>query len=269
MKKIEIGIIEKNIAITSFLKYLKIKLPLIAKEILPGNFISILPPAQSGRFIRRPFSVAGVLKDSIELIIKKTGAVTNSLSLLNENEEIEVMGPLGNNYSSLLQTGKLWMIGGGTGVASLLFLNSQNINAGIEGNRVLWAGRNISMLPFSPGAACSGSGKGSPVAHLISRNITFATDDGSLGEKGTSAEILLKWLENSKPDAIVSCGPIGMLKEIKKIADNANIPAWFSLEEFMACGAGACAGCAVKAADSNYFKVCSDGPIFKSSDIIL
>ena len=290
MKSIETGrlIIVENIAAANNLFYLKIKIGKNAGNFAPGNFVSILPPASSGRFLRRPFSVAGISDDSIELIIKSIGPVTKSLVSLTEGSEIEIMGPLGNKYQIPGNIKKLWMIGGGTGIASLLFLNSLRSceslsksssessfeksseslsKSSFENDKVLWAGKTKEQLPSIDIFSNSRKEFGKESSNIFRKNIFFATDDGSTGEKGTAPEVLEQWLKNDKeqPDGIVSCGPHGMMKEIKKIADNRGIPAWFSLEEFMACGTGACAGCAVASSAGGYLKVCSDGPVFSGA----
>ncbi|MCL2480781.1 MAG: FAD-binding oxidoreductase [Spirochaetaceae bacterium] len=267
MKKIETGklAVIKNIA--NSLTYLKIKIEGNGENYAPGNFITILPPASSARFLRRPFSVAGISDGSIELIIKSIGPVTESLASLTQGTEIEIMGPLGNSYQIPENIKKLWMIGGGTGIASILFLNSLRSGNSVCIDKVLWAGKTKGALPSMELFA--------PQLEIFKKNIAFATDDGSAGEKGRAPEVLLQWLEKEhNPDAIVSCGPREMMKEIKKIADKRAIPTWFSMEEFMACGSGACAGCAVPSpygsmCSSSYLKVCSEGPVFKSSEVIL
>ena len=266
------------------LYYLRVKLPVISEKIKPGNFISILPPPESGKFIRRPFSVAGTVSGCVELVIKNIGPVTSSLCRLKEGNMLDILGPLGNTYS--LNRKSIWMIGGGTGIASILFLNSSRFEAVPSSiyDRVLWAGKTASALP--PENVM----RDKFFSSVFRENISFATDDGTAGEKGTAPDVLEKWLKAAAdgtgrthiiqksssaggyiktPDAIVSCGPHAMMKAVKEISERAGIPSWFSLEEFMACGAGACAGCAVPAAGGGYLKACSDGPVFAGSEVIL
>ncbi len=111
----------------------------------------------------------------------------------------------------------------------------------------MWAGQTKDALPDE-------------YSHPL--NIEFATDDGSKGESGNAAVVLEKWLEKDKPDAIASCGPHGMMKAVKAIAARHKIKTYLSLEEFMACGAGACAGCAVKLTEGGYEKACEGRPCF-------
>lgn len=281
MKRIENGFLEEKEEIAENLLYMKINLPGIAAGASPGNFITILPPAASGRFLRRPFSIAGTSGSSIELIIKGTGDVTKSFFALEKGAVIDAMGPLGNCYE--IKEKNIWMIGGGTGIASLLFLNSwrENHRRGMTGkdrqnstDKVLWAGKTASQIP-------SHAVLGRPEYSRIFRdNVFLATDDGSAGERGTAAEVLGQWIESRRssgsageitplPCAIVACGPHAMMKGVREAAEKAGIPSWFSLEEFMACGTGACAGCAVPAAGGGYLKACDDGPVFEGKRIIL
>ncbi len=94
MKIKECGKIISNRKIAENLFELKIKLPEIASMAEPGNFVTILPPKESGRYLRRPFSLAGKGKDFITLVIRGIGKVTDSLSELEEGNELDVIGPL-------------------------------------------------------------------------------------------------------------------------------------------------------------------------------
>ena len=252
MKIKECGKIISNRKIAENLFELKVKLPKIASMAKPGNFVTILPPKESGRYLRRPFSLAGKGDDFISLVIRGIGKVTDSLSLLAEGTELNVIGPLGNTYPEI--EGNIWMIGGGTGIASVLFLSSTRKADRKDNDRLMWAGQTAEALPDK---------------YMHPLSIEFATDDGTKGENGNAAVVLNKWLESGRPDAIASCGPHGMMKAVKEIAAKNNIKTYLSLEEFMACGAGACAGCAVKLKDGGYEKACEDGPVFDAERVVL
>lgn len=252
MKIKETGKILSTKKIAENLFELKIELPQIASVAQPGNFVTILPPTDSGRYLRRPFSLAGKGEDFITLVIRGIGKVTDSLSLLGNGTFLDIMGPLGNNYPEI--SGNIWMVGGGTGIASVLFLSSIRKAAGFNNDRLLWAGQTSEALP-------------DVYPHPV--NVDFATDDGTKGEKGDAADVLKKWLKTDKPDAIAACGPHGMLKAVKEIGAEYGIETWLSLEEFMACGVGACAGCAVELEKGGYEKACEDGPVFSADRVIL
>lgn len=251
MKKQELGTVISNIQAAKNLHFIKIRIPEIAPLLRPGNFISILPPAQSGAFLRRPFSVADVSGDTITLVIKAIGKATAAITGLAAGDRAEIMGPLGHGYPEFDRNKKIWLIGGGTGIASLLFLES-----GRKGcqDRLLWGGRTKDEIPEACNIPC---------------RCFISTDDGTAGEKGTSIDVAKKWLKTERPDIIVSCGPRGLLKAVKQLSAETGIPAWISTEEFMACGMGACAGCAVPLEKGGYAKACADGPVFKAEEVIL
>ena len=97
----------------------------------------------------------------------------------------------------------------------------------------------------------------------------IATEDGSKGKKGKVTDLLKDLLRSTKYEvsSIYACGPKPMLEEVAKMAKLRKIPCEVSLEERMACGTGACLGCAVKTKEG-YKMVCKDGPIFNGEDII-
>lgn len=102
----------------------------------------------------------------------------------------------------------------------------------------------------------------------VSDKLVLTTDDGSYGEKGFGVNFLKQDIENETIDKIFACGPLPMLKAVKAIAKEKNIPCQISLEERMGCGIGVCLGCAVKvnAGDQTvYTHVCKAGPVFDAN----
>jgi dihydroorotate dehydrogenase electron transfer subunit len=105
-------------------------------------------------------------------------------------------------------------------------------------------------------------------------NVSIATDDGSFGYPGRVTQLLIECLDRHLHESdkllIYACGPMPMLKKTAAIASGRNITCSVSLEALMACGLGACQGCAIKVISrdqSTYRHVCKDGPVFLSSDI--
>jgi len=251
MKIQEKGIVISNLEKARGLHFMEICLPEISKQIQPGNFLSLLSPASSSAFLRRPFSVAGVGNKSIKLVIRDIGKGTHAITSLGKDDAIEVLGPLGNCYPVFAPDKKIWLLGGGTGIASLLFIHAVHKN---PDDRILWGGKCAKELPETS---------------QLPSGCTLATDDGSCGECGNVVEVTRRWLSSDKPDYIVACGPKGLLKGVQQLASEYNIPVWISCEEFMACGMGACAGCAIPLAAGGYARVCADGPVFKAEEVVL
>ena len=103
----------------------------------------------------------------------------------------------------------------------------------------------------------------------VSSDLIITTDDGSYQNSGFAINYLEKDLEENKIDSIYACGPLPMLRAVKKLAEKKKIPCQLSLEEKMGCGLGVCLGCAVKTATSpkenpQYIHVCKAGPVFDS-----
>ena len=102
-------------------------------------------------------------------------------------------------------------------------------------------------------------------------NLYVATEDGSEGTKGNVMNAIAE--NNLKADVIFACGPMPMLRAIKKYAQEQNIPAYISLEERMACGVGVCLGCVVKTKNVDAHshvknaRICTDGPVYLASEV--
>ena len=98
--------------------------------------------------------------------------------------------------------------------------------------------------------------------------MAVATEDGSLGEKGFVTGPVEKLLKENHYDAALCCGPKPMLMAVARLAGAAGVPCQVSLEERMACGVGACLGCAVALTDGSMKHVCKDGPVFNAEEVV-
>lgn len=102
-----------------------------------------------------------------------------------------------------------------------------------------------------------------------SEKLAIVTDDGSLGKKMNAVQALLRDLDEVKPDVILSCGPIPMLRALKEAVRGKNIPCYVSLEERMGCGIGACLVCVCEKTNGERARVCKDGPVFGIEEVTL
>ena len=94
-----------------------------------------------------------------------------------------------------------------------------------------------------------------------------ATDDGSSGFHGMVSALLEETLKSVNPEAIYTCGPHAMMKEIARIAESISLPCQVSLEERMACGIGVCLGCTVRLSDGRMVRSCVEGPVFNALEV--
>ncbi|HDP69517.1 MAG TPA: dihydroorotate dehydrogenase electron transfer subunit [Actinobacteria bacterium] len=235
---------------------LRLSCPKIAASVLPGQFVHVECGKDREFILRRPFSVHRRLGgNAFEILFQVVGKGTRALAEIEKGDILDVIGPLGNGFEVSDTVKNTLLIAGGIGVAPLMFLAEK-----------LFAGK----IPFDVLIGCANCKKAVPfdLQNIIKDRVFFATDDGSLGFKGTVTELFLNHLKkNEKPDVIYTCGPKAMLKQVALIAEKHGIACFLSLEERMACGIGACLSCVCKT-KSGQKRVCVDGPIFDASEII-
>ena len=183
------------------------------------------------------------------LFFEVKGKGTRILAAQAQGSLLKLHGPLGSGFPVL--TGRSILAAGGIGIAPLVFLAA---STGMP-RTLIYGARTAGRLACPP-----------EDLKLPGLTLVEATDDGSRGEQGTVAELLASRLEGV--DAVFACGPHAMLKQVAALAAQKGIEAWLSMEEKMACGVGACRGCAVSAADGYRF-VCSDGPVFRAGEVNL
>ena len=246
-------LIKKQEIIKDIFKF-EVQTTSIAKSAKPGNFIEIRVTDQVEPFLRRPISIYNINKEeeTIEFIFQVKGKGTKLLSKKQEGEMIDILGPLGKGVFKLEQYSKIAIIGGGIGIFPLYELAKQAKHSGKNVSTYLGF-RNKEMVMLEN------------EFKEVSDNLIITTDDGSYSEKGFAIDYLEKDLKNI--DSIFACGPLPMLRAVRKLAIDNNIPCQISLEEKMGCGIGVCVGCAVKTANSTnespeYLGVCKVGPVF-------
>ncbi len=230
--------------------------PEIASSVAPGQFVHVECGKDKSFILRRPFSVhRQINKDVFEILFQVVGKGTSSLAEMEIGCRLSVIGPLGNGFEVSNDCKSNLLIAGGIGVAPLVFLAEKLLSAEIDFDMLIGCINCKKVIPFE-------------LQNNIRDRVYYATDDGSLGFEGTTADLLLEYLrQNGKPSKIFACGPEPMLKRVALIAGQNEISCFLSLEERMACGVGACLSCVCKT-KSGYKRVCADGPIFNASDII-
>ena len=236
-----------------------VKAPSIAEKSRTGQFIEIKVSEGIDPFLRRPISIHNIEKENgiIEFIIQLKGKGTKYLSEVQIGNKIDIIGPLGRGYFDYSKSNKLGVIGGGIGVFPLYELCKEAKQNGKQVNTYLgFRNKDFVILENE--------------FKNVSSELILATDDGSYGKNGFAINFLKEDIENRKIDSIFACGPMPMLKAVKTLAEEKNIPCQISIEENMACGLGVCLGCAVKTATSSkenpeYVHVCKAGPVFDAT----
>ncbi len=251
----------------------------IARAAIPFQFVNVLVSPGTDPFLRRPFSLSGIDKESgvIEITWAVVGKGTQLMTLWEPGREVMVLGPLGNGLNPELlpsnpehsfpgkaqEKGRMLLVAGGMGVAPMGPLAEAATKAGWKATLFYGTRSSVCALDVSPFKAqgCQ---------------VFMTTDDGSLGLQGSVVQGLASWLgreplEGEKdPLLAVACGPRPMLAAVKNLCQAQNISLYVALEERMACGTGLCKGCAVKAAQKEeYLHVCTDGPVFPAGAVAL
>ena len=266
---IYIGEILKNEEIQESCFLMKVKLAPSFENPSPGQFVMIRIAGLNDPFLSRPISIYSFSRGrdccTIELLYRVVGKGTQVLAGLIEGSQVEINGPLGNGFEIKSVKKNIVFISGGIGIAPLSLL--------IETLRQR-ADYSSSAMIMYPGFQNIFTIVGLDKMRNYCRDINVCTDDGTMGRKGLVTQIFQKDMKKFMPDntSIFACGPKGMLKSLSKILNKNKYSCQVSLEERMACGTGACMGCAVAVKDKKgaltYKRVCVDGPVFNLADVI-
>lgn len=243
--------------------------PELAAKAVPGQFAQIRLP---GHTLRRPISICGIDRErgALRFVFQIRGQGTAELAEFRQGQELEILAPLGNGFP-VDPDKRTLLVGGGIGVPPLLGCASV-----LGENAVAVLGfRSKSAVILEQDFEKTGA------------KTLIATDDGSYGFHG----LVTALAEKEEFEAVFACGPAPMLKAVRALAEQRKVPCFLSLEERMACGIGACLGCAVcllgeqtnpKLPDGQfvtketlppdgwyYGHVCKDGPVFDSRRVVL
>lgn len=214
---------------------------------LPGQFY-LVKSARSNVQFGRPISVYHAERKSdtnlrVQFLILQKGEGTVELCHLLKNDLVELSGPLGNSFEKT--EGKLCICGGGIGVAPVANFAS-----------------SLPQKSYDFYASFKSGSYG--LENITPEKLIITTDDGSVGIHGmVTAALTSDTIKKEGYSTIYACGPTPMLAYIQKIAKEAGIKCFLSIEKKMLCGAGACLGCTARTKEGNR-RVCKDGPVFNA-----
>ncbi|MBS1894117.1 MAG: dihydroorotate dehydrogenase electron transfer subunit [Actinobacteria bacterium] len=226
--------------------------------------------ARDGRaFLPRAISVAETIPAAgggvrLDFLLDAVGPGTERLGALGEGEGIWITGPLGNSFASPREvTGDAAgavLVGGGVGVAPLALLRKRFSERGVP-HRVLLGFRDrahtggLDLFCGSSGALCP--------------EVRLATEDGHAGVQGRVTDLLLPILvgDDAASGVVYTCGPPAMLEAVRALCAEHGVAVELALESPMACGFGACFGCAVPKPGGGYLRLCVDGPVLRGDEV--
>lgn len=260
---------------------MRLEWPAAARHALPGQFIMVQVSEHTDPLLRRPFSICAAQHETIDILYKLVGKGTAAMALWQTGKTVNCIGPLGNGFNIAGPPKRAYLVAGGIGIAPLLFL-FQTFHQRYHGSfSAFFVGgktaRDVAVVDDFFDSA------------LYPNHIFYATEDAARGFPGLVTDLLLQYFQDVGPESregecLFGCGPIPMLSRLSAIAEHRGIDCHVSLESRMACGIGACLGCAIKtrtlpgsaldAADScasefsTYKRVCTDGPVFNSAALV-
>jgi len=268
---------------------LRIAAPRCAAHAEPGSFVHLTCDVAIP--MRRPLSImrADPQAGWIELLYKVVGAGLRALGARKQGDEVSVLGPIGRAFTAHPERPRALLLGGGVGIPPMVFL-AERLAAQArarEGSLAAWKPLVLigSEVPFPfrtrpsklivPGVP-AGSIACMPLLEewgVPSRLASCAEFPGCFS--GFVTELADTWLASLggaelAQVEIFSCGPTPMLRASAELARRYRVPCQVSLEEFMACAVGGCAGCAVpvRTAEGPAMKrVCVDGPVFDAEAV--
>jgi len=261
---------------------LRVNAPKIANKAKPGQFAHIrchdLFP------LRRPLSImrTNVHTGQVEFLYKVVGEGTRLLSQQAVGEKLSIMGPIGNCFETHMDKPKALLIGGGVGIPPMVFLADKlrEIKGAYDPFVIMGSEVPFPFDPIPSKFTVPGMPDGVTAAMPLMEDWNIPSRLASLQDfpgchNGYVTEVAENWLQQFDKDqlkqvTIFACGPHPMLESVARLADKFHLPCHVSLEEFMACAVGGCAGCVVKVTTSAgevMKRVCVDGPVFESRSV--
>jgi dihydroorotate dehydrogenase electron transfer subunit len=261
---------------------LRVAAPEIAGKALPGSFVHIR--VDESRPLRRPISIMRVDAKAgwVEMLYKVLGEGTELLSQRQVGEKLSIMGPIGKPFVTHMERRRPLLIGGGVGMPPMIFIadSLREVKGAYEPFIIL--GSEVSfpfkaqpskiMLPGMPDEVIAAM----PLLEDWGFASRLASQQGYAGcFEGYVTDLARHWLdaltEAQRAEVeIFSCGPHPMLEAVANLAKEYNLPCQVSMEEFMACGIGGCAGCVVEVQTDKgtaMKRVCVDGPVFDAREV--
>lgn len=243
-------------------KYVLIKLTDDAAlpEMHPGQFVEVRVDKSPSTFLRRPISINFVDRSTNELwlLVAAVGDGTRALAALDKGDMLNCVLPLGNTFTMPRSSfERILLIGGGVGVAPLLYMGAEMKRMGCEPTFLLGARKYSDLLLIDEFAKYG-------QVYVTTEDGSGADDEG-MCQKGFVTNHTI--LRTDRFDRISTCGPKPMMMAVAKYASTEGIECEVSLENMMACGVGACLCCVEKTTEGNIC-VCKEGPVFNIKKLL-
>lgn len=262
---------------------IRLRVPECAARVQPGNFIHL--SCSSDRYaLKRPFSVlrANPSAGTIDILYKTVGTGTGALSQVNVGDQLHSLGPIGNAFKLSSDKSLPLLLGGGVGIPPIVFF-AEVLHAQREVSPMVLMGSEIAFpfathstektLPGIPSSSCAVMTE----LDTLGVHTRLCSKQGYAGfYAGYIHQLAACWVQQLTAEQraqveVFACGPEPMLRAVAQFSQQYELVCQLSLEEYMACAVGGCAGCTVKITDASgtahMKRVCVDGPIFDASSV--
>jgi len=220
----------------------------VCARTMPGQFLMLWIPGVD----EIPLSILDVEENgTVSVAVKNVGEATKALHNMEKGGIIGIRGPFGNGFT--LKTGRILMVGGGTGLIPMLFLTKRLVSKATNLVSVVGAETKDELLFLDELEQICSKGKGKIIA---------TTEDGSYGTRSLVTNPLESLLTKEKFDMIYTCGPERMIRKVFDLAEKYGIALEASLERLMRCAIGLCGSCVI-----GKYRVCRDGPVFTAKQL--
>lgn len=257
---------------------MRLKCPQIAAQILPGQFLMIRAPGRTDPLLGRPFALYDTYlnregqAEGIDFGYVVVGKMTSLLASLSIGDAVEIWGPLGNGFPAP-SAGHLIVVAGGIGQTPFLAVIREAVRHRSYGIPPRSFNEPPTRITVCYGVRSAEYLAGVDEFRQTGVDVRIATDDGTAGHHGFATELLKPLLDDRNSSTrIYCCGPEPMMNVVGRMAADANVDCWLSLETPMACGFGACFSCVSKIRQQDgtwdYRRVCVEGPVFPAETVV-
>ena len=261
----------ENVALAERTFRIRLAVPEIAAAIRPGQFVMLRLPNTTDPLLGRPFALYDTVIErtkpvSIDIVYLVVGKMTALLAEVRPGEQIEAWGPLGNGFLDLGDANQATFVAGGIGQTPFLAYARELLGQRGYGTRL--PRRSVEKISLYYGVRSESLAACVSDFQYAGVEMHLSSDDGSVGFRGFVTQLLAR---DNPPGPWIGCGPEPMLHALMKLAAERKVSCHVSLETPMACGFGVCFSCVTKVKTANgwdYKRVCIDGPVFQSTQLI-